>query len=112
MKISWVSIWKIAAEEPLKARRERKCAHVFSGGQMGQRDETGHLDWPCCRCGKLYRFEYGLQAGSIGIITGPWFRARGAGVTPCFYPPRPSIIMLALRKLRLLFLMKRVETCA
>lgn len=85
-------------EELLQARRERKCAHVFSGGHMGQRDETGQLDWPCCRCGKVYRFEYGLQAGGVGIITGPWFRARGAGITPCFYPPRPSPILLALRK--------------
>lgn len=67
-----------------RLRRPRVCRHVFSGAQMGERNEQGILAWPCCRCGQLFHFEYGVQAGRHGVITGPW--GSRDGFTPCFYP--------------------------
>ncbi|WP_429123247.1 hypothetical protein [Aeromonas veronii] len=66
-------------------RRARPCRHVFVGAQMGRRDEGGILAWPCCRCGQVFHFEYGLQAGRYGVITGPWGAWDKSGI-PCFYP--------------------------
>jgi len=66
-------------------RRARPCRHVFVGAQMGRRDERGILAWPCCRCGKEFHFEYGLQAGRYGVITPG---------RPCWYDhqeARPSL---------------------
>jgi len=37
------------------------CTHVYDIAQIGSRDETGWLDWPCHKCGKIARVEYGLQ---------------------------------------------------
>lgn len=66
-------------------RPARPCRHVFSGAQMGQRDERGILAWPCCRCGQVFSVEYGLQVGRYGVITGPWGAWDKSGI-PCFYP--------------------------
>ena len=46
------------------------CAHVFRGIDMQPRDSDGLLPWPCSKCGKVFRMEYGLLAP--GEITGPW----------------------------------------
>jgi len=61
----------------LCAFKQRKCRHIFSGKDLGVRDETGRLDWPCCKCGKVYRFKYGLQASDYGKIIGPWGTHKG-----------------------------------
>lgn len=50
--------------------RQRWCAHVFRGVDMQPRDSTGLLAWPCSKCGKVHRMEYGLLAP--GKIEGPW----------------------------------------
>lgn len=50
--------------------RQRCCAHVFRGIDMQPRDSDGLLPWPCSKCGKVFRMEYGLLAP--GEITGPW----------------------------------------
>ena len=52
--------------------RQRFCDHVFCGPDMGRRNERGVLTWPCSKCGKVYEFEYGLQACDYGEIQGPW----------------------------------------
>jgi RNase P subunit RPR2 len=52
--------------------RRMFCHHLFRGCDMGRRDESGKLDWACHKCGKVYRFDYGLQANDVGTITGPW----------------------------------------
>lgn len=52
------------------AMRQWRCRHVFRGVDMGPRDADGLLVWPCNKCGKEHRMEYGLLAP--GEITGPW----------------------------------------
>jgi hypothetical protein len=52
--------------------KQRFCSHVFRGPDMGHRNEQGVLAWPCSKCGKVYEFEYGLQAQDHGQILGPW----------------------------------------
>lgn len=56
--------------------KRKLCKHVFAGPDMGIRDDTGWLDWPCKKCGKVYRVEYGLQVCDFGEITGPWGTPR------------------------------------
>lgn len=52
------------------AMRQWRCKHVFRGVDMGPRAADGLLVWPCSKCGKEHRMEYGLLAP--GEITGPW----------------------------------------
>jgi len=53
-------------------KRRPRCQHLFIGLHMGHRGPDGKLDWRCARCGEVFRFEYGLQAGEVGTIAGPW----------------------------------------
>ena len=52
------------------------CKHVFRGPDMGSRVD-GTLEWPCSKCGKVFEFEYGLQAMDHGKILGPWGTRKG-----------------------------------
>lgn len=50
----------------------RKRKHVFTGKDMGHRNEAGVLKWPCHRCGKVFEAEYGLKILENGTCTGEW----------------------------------------
>lgn len=36
------------------------CKHEFNIYDSPGRDAEGMLDWPCYRCGKIFRVPYGL----------------------------------------------------
>lgn len=46
------------------------CKHVFRGVDMAPRNDQGVVKWSCCKCGKVFDLQYGLEAP--GRITGPW----------------------------------------
>lgn len=55
---------------------QRRCSHVFSAQDMIPRNDKGLVIWPCSKCKKRYKFDYGLQALDHGSITGPWGQYR------------------------------------
>ena len=59
-----------AVRRLLLAWKQRRCRHVFRGPDLQPRDADGMVTWPCSKCGKVHRLEYGLLAP--GEITGPW----------------------------------------
>lgn len=48
------------------------CRHVFKGPDLGERDESGMVHWPCSKCGKEFIEPYGYAMISHGKIEGPW----------------------------------------
>lgn len=61
---------KAATGRAWVALKQRYCHHVFRGVDIVPRDEHSTMSWPCSKCGKMFRLEYGLLAP--GEITGPW----------------------------------------
>lgn len=72
-----------------------KCAHVFCGRDMRFSSNSTAIMWPCARCGQAFEFDYGLQASSIGIITGPYhicyLGKERRDMDLCLFPPHPHL---------------------
>lgn len=56
----------------MKRLRQFFCRHVFVGLDLQPRSADGKVTWPCSKCGKVYRVDYGLQISDFGRIAGPW----------------------------------------
>ncbi len=50
--------------------RRWRCKHEFRGVDIGKRDESGYVHWPCHKCGYVARVQFGFQVP--GKIVGPW----------------------------------------
>ena len=70
-----------------------KSAHVFCGRDMMFSSNSIAIMWPCARCGQAFEFGYGLQASSVGIITGPYhipyLGKELRDMDQCLFPPPP-----------------------
>jgi len=53
-------------------RKQAKCKHYFRVADFGSRDKTGYLEWPCSRCGKVFRESCGLDVLVNGKCDGKW----------------------------------------
>lgn len=56
----------------IKSIFKKPCIHFFKVEDMGHRDETGYLKWPCSKCGKVFYEECGLDVLKHGRCDGNW----------------------------------------
>jgi len=52
--------------------KHKKCSHLFDPSDMQNRDENGNVKWKCCKCGKLFIENCGLDILKHGKCTGRW----------------------------------------
>lgn len=59
--------------KPIKNKAKTlACSHEFSGKDMQYRDDRGLVVWPCCKCGKKFEAESGLEILKNGKCIGGW----------------------------------------
>jgi len=56
----------------VKFLKEFFCGHLFDPPDMKTRDKSGMVEWPCCKCGRVFRDTCGLYIIYAGRCTGNW----------------------------------------
>lgn len=64
----------IKLPNPINALRKHPlfCAHEFKGKDMKLRNDKGIVKWACCKCGKDFEAESGLEVLKHGKCIGEW----------------------------------------
>lgn len=52
--------------------KQKFCNHLFEPKDMKSRNKNGIVEWNCCKCGKVFKEEYGLKILEYGKCTGKW----------------------------------------
>ena len=52
--------------------KKKTCEHEFKGKDIQPRDEDGNVSWACCKCGKVFTAECGLDILKNGKCIGEW----------------------------------------
>lgn len=60
----------------LNRLRQWLCRHEFAYEDLEPRDKAGMVQWPCQKCGRVFREPYGLAMGGHGTLIG-WRNRRG-----------------------------------
>lgn len=53
-------------------KRLQPCSHEFKGIDIKPRDSQGVVKWSCCKCGKEFHAECGLDILEHGKCIGQW----------------------------------------
>jgi hypothetical protein len=54
----------------IKELKQTFCNHLFDPPDW--RKELIPQEWPCCKCGKVFKGDYGLKILENGKCTGRW----------------------------------------